>query len=455
MRRTMSLVLAAALATFAGLLPGQVRDAAAQQTDADESDIQQRLSTIERDLQDGRSAVISLERQTTDLAAEINALRVQIGAASRAAQRYALDIDELDAELSRLVTRETAASDDLIARRAALAATLAGLQRLSLRPQAALLVTPGDPNDVVRSGLLLRRVVPAIERQATELRQQLAGLTDLRQDIASRRDDLDRTKSSLDAQRQQLASLRTEKTGVLDRARGQRDDVVARLDSLAGEADSLEELLAQLQQQAADRAAAAAAAQAAREAAEQETAAQSLARAAPQQSPQRQDAAPPPPAVPGDQLAALAPPGIASIADARGALTQPALGKLVQLFGDPTDFGSKSDGIVYSTSLDALVVAPWDGQVVFADRFRTFGQIVIIDHGEGYHSLLAGLKRIDAPVGQWVLAGEPVGVAGNSGGDAAAEPTGDGPRVYVEFRRDGKPINPLPWIAASTDKVSG
>lgn len=459
MRRTAPMVLVAALATFAGPLPGQVRDAAAQQTDADESDIQQRLSTIERDLQDGRSAVISLERQTTDLAAEINALRVQIGAASRAAQRYALDIDELDAELSRLVTRETAASDDLIARRAALAATLAGLQRLSLRPQAALLVTPGDPNDVVRSGLLLRRVVPAIERQATELRQQLAALTDLRQDIASRRDDLDRTRSSLDAQRQQLASLRTEKTGVLDRARGQRDDVVARLDSLAGEADSLEELLAQLQQQAAARAAAAAAAaaaaEAAREAAEQETAAQSLARATPRQSPQSQATVPLPPAVPGDQLAALAPPGIASIADARGALTQPALGKLVQLFGDPTDFGSKSDGIVYSTSLDALVVAPWDGQIVFADRFRTFGQIVIIDHGEGYHSLLAGLGRIDAPVGQWVLAGEPVGVAGNSGGDAATEPTGEGPQVYVEFRRDGKPINPLPWIAASTDKVSG
>ena len=72
---------------------------------------------------------------------------------------------------------------------------------------------------------------------------------------------------------------------------------------------------------------------------------------------------------------------------------------------------------------------------------------MIIDHGQGYHSLLAGLARIDTVIGQWVLAGEPVGVMGR---EAKEKPV-----LYVELRRDGQPINPLPWLAARKGKVSG
>ena len=103
-----------------------------------------------------------------------------------------------------------------------------------------------------------------------------------------------------------------------------------------------------------------------------------------------------------------------------------------------------------------------------ADPFRSFGRILIIDHGEGYHSLIAGLDRLDANVNQWVLAGEPVGVAGGGtvdnslkGGRAktgqaggSANQTG-GATLYVELRRDGQPINPLPWMAASTNRTRG
>ena len=277
-RHLFLLVPAVALAALAGIAPGQIHTAAAQ----DQGGIQQRLSTIEQDLKDGRAAVISLEHQTVDLAADINALRVQIGAASRAAQRYAVDIASLDAELTDLSAREAASLRDLASRRKALSITLAGLQRLSLRPQAALLVTPGDLNDVVRSGLLLRSAVPGIERQAAELRQQLTALADLRQQIAGRRNDLSRTRQSLTLQQQQLTALRTEKSGVLDRARVQRDDTVARLDSLAGEADNLEELLAQLQRESAQRA---------REAAERAAAAERLAAAERQAAAERLAAA--------------------------------------------------------------------------------------------------------------------------------------------------------------------
>ncbi len=57
----------------------------------------------------------------------------------------------------------------------------------------------------------------------------------------------------------------------------------------------------------------------------------------------------------------------------------------------------------------AQIVAPFDGRIAFEGPFRSYGQILIIEHGGGYHTVLAGLDRVDAVVGQWLLAGEPVG----------------------------------------------
>ncbi len=84
---------------------------------------------------------------------------------------------------------------------------------------------------------------------------------------------------------------------------------------------------------------------------------------------------------------------------------------------------------------------------MFAGPFRGYGQLLIIAHGEGYHTLLAGIDRVDGAVGQLLLAGEPVGQMGASPGRK--------PELYVELRHDGDPIDPTPWLAATETKVSG
>ena len=125
----------------------------------------------------------------------------------------------------------------------------------------------------------------------------------------------------------------------------------------------------------------------------------------------------------------------------------PASGVVVKQFGEEADSGQQSKGIVIETRKGARVVAPFDGQVVFAGAFRGYGQILIVEHSEGYHSLIAGISRIDVSVKQYVLGGEPVGLMGD-GPDA-------GLRLYLEIRQRGRPINPLPWLAADKRKVSG
>jgi septal ring factor EnvC (AmiA/AmiB activator) len=109
--------------------------------------------------------------------------------------------------------------------------------------------------------------------------------------------------------------------------------------------------------------------------------------------------------------------------------------------------GLTRKGISIETGTGAQVVVPRDGTVVFAGAFKGYGQLLIIEHVGGYLSLLAGMARIDSAIGQQVLSGEPAGVMGKPG---------NGPPVlYVELRREGQPINPLPWLATRKIKVNG
>ena len=105
-------------------------------------------------------------------------------------------------------------------------------------------------------------------------------------------------------------------------------------------------------------------------------------------------------------------------------------------------------GYRWQTRGGAQIVAPYDGRIVFAGPFRRYGQLLIIAHGEGYHTLLAGFASIDGVVGQWLLAGEPVGKMGQQESQRK-------PELYIELRQNGEPMNPLPWLAATETKVSG
>ncbi len=130
-----------------------------------------------------------------------------------------------------------------------------------------------------------------------------------------------------------------------------------------------------------------------------------------------------------------------------GPVALPVQGRVEQRYGEGTGFGNASRGITIVTRERAQIVAPHDGKVAFAGSFRRYGQILIIEHGGGYHTVLAGMAQIDCVVGQWLLAGEPIGSMGRADREETA--------LYVELRRDGQPINPLPWMTASGQKVRG
>jgi septal ring factor EnvC (AmiA/AmiB activator) len=138
-------------------------------------------------------------------------------------------------------------------------------------------------------------------------------------------------------------------------------------------------------------------------------------------------------------------------ADAKGMLPLPANGARLRGYGVSDGGGAKSDGVSIETRELAQITAPCDGWVLYAGKFRSYGQVLIINAGGGYHVLLAGMEQTSVTVGQFVLAGEPVASMG------ALRPKEDGvpaarPVLYVEFRKDQRPIDPDPWWSAGVEK---
>ena len=139
--------------------------------------------------------------------------------------------------------------------------------------------------------------------------------------------------------------------------------------------------------------------------------------------------------------------------DAKGLLPVPAQGRRVLNYGEKTQYGSQSKGLVLETRHGAQVVSPCDGWIVYAGEFRSYGQLLIINAGGGYHILLAGLSQIDVQLAQFVLAGEPVGVMSGAGKTSVAKSQENVPVLYIEFRKDQRPVDPDPWWADASRKV--
>lgn len=378
-----------------------------------------RLKELESALEKGRSEQDRLRRKADALTGELRSLREEMVGAARQAQGFEESLSDLEARLAELAAAESRSSEALALRQQQLTGVLTAIQRLAWRPSESLIAQPASPADTVRSAILLRAALPQIEASASRLRAELAALTTLREDIARQKKKIASTAQQLEAEQKRLKSLVTRKSQVQQSLEEKGQDSEKRLTRLTAEAAGLRDLLARLEE-------------------ESHAQTERLRRAAAQPPPEKPGKAP-------TQTAQLA---VRPSNKGLGELPLPARGRVLSQFGDASEVGTTHKGITIETRNGAQVVAPHDGRVLFAGPFRGYGQLLILEHGEGYHTLLAGMARIDGAVGQTLVAGEPVGIMGD----------GDGkPTLYLELRRNGQPVNPLPWLTTrkDKDKVSG
>ncbi len=389
-----------------------------------------RLRQLEQDMTRDRAERKAIHKRAEALAAEIEGARARATGAARAAQDSERALARLEAEIVQLARAEAEAETRLQARRAQAGAATMALQRLALHPPEAMFAQPVSPSDTVRGGILLRAAVPEIERRAALVRTDLDAVRAARETAAARRAAHAAQAAQLVRERRTLDEALAAKAALQKEVVAEGRAAERRLAALAAEAKGLNELMARLESEQGNRRAAEAAA-----------AAKTAARPTPEPR----------------KRAAVAPPSSAAFARARGRMPMPVVGQIVLSYGQTTRAGLTHKGITLETQGGSTVIAPFAGYVVFAGEFRGYGQLLILDHGDGYHTLLAGLTRIDGVPGLWVETGEPVGIMGQGGGQGGGPGGAARPQLYVEIRRGGQPVDPLPWLAAGNgnNKVSG
>lgn len=386
----------------------------------------EQLDRLEKQIDTERGRDAELTRKLDAIAAEISELRGKVIGAARAAQDSESLLTRLERKLAETQTSLREQEEALHRRRKQIGGTLLVLERLSRNPPRALLLSPNKPVEVVRQAMLLRTSLPLIQNRADELREGMIALTRTRDDIDRQLRELKGASDLYSDQRTLLDSLIERKAKLLQDTEAERERTRRRIERLTHEAKTLKELFARLE---AERPA---------------PAPPPPAPAPPRETKERAKSTPR-----ERQTALLSAPRPSALRPfpSRGPITLPVRGEISQHYGDNTSYGTTVKGLTISTRPAARVVSPYDGKVLFAGPFRGYGQILIIEHGGGYHTLLSGLERVDTDVGQWLLAGEPVGVM--------AKPSNGRPRLYIELRQEGQPVNPLPWFAEYRGKDQG
>ncbi len=377
--------------------------------------------------------------RAAELAAQKQAA-ARVSAAAAEEQRLAAQRVAAAARLRQAETATAAAAQrmedlssrqrDIQARLAARAADMVPLlpliERLQLYPAETLLAAPTDPETALTGVLVLRGLARQLETDAKALRREQAELDRTRQEIEQQTPVLNAAQAAQAAQAAELDRQIAATASGKREAMGEAVAAARRAADLAARAEGLRAVIAAIE---------------AERRAEEKRAREEAAAAERMKHTQAAQAA-------RERQAALARPTgsgtIAATARPGGQLLVPVAGRVSRHWGDRTDAGPAT-GITYQPPPSARVVAPCSGRVVFGAPFRSFGLLLIIDCGGGYHTVLAGLERLDAKVGQPVQAGEPVGVMPSW--DPKDDPRAAGrPGLYVELRRGGTPVDPAPWL---------
>jgi septal ring factor EnvC (AmiA/AmiB activator) len=336
-----------------------------------------------------------------------------------------------EAKLRELAQREDQLRASLSGRRRVITEVLAVLQRMGRRPPPALMVRPEDALESVRTAMMLGAVLPDMRSEMESLATHLADLVRVRAEARRERESLGHDLASLADDKARMTALVAERQKRLGEAEQALEGERQRAQALARQAGTLQDLIAKLEQ-GLDPAA----------------------RAARRNQPA--------PDSRGD-LAALKDPGrlgpAVAFANAKGLLRRPVNGVKLRDFGEDGPAGAEK-GQSIATRAGAQVTAPCDGWVMYAAPYRSYGQLLILNAGGGYHVLLAGMERISVEIGQFVLTGEPVAAMGSgsqvASATAAEFSAASQPVLYIEFRKDGSPVDPTPWWATTeTEKVRG
>lgn len=402
-------VHAAVITIIAGLgsIPAPL-SAWAQTADGTAVLSEQDPEALQQALENSRARAAELAGREQALNQELAQIRSTLATNALLLQARENERRTLVDKIGDLETRLTLAQARLKARREELSQLLGGLQRLGRIPPEAILSHAKSVTELSRAATIMGNAVPAVQQALEPLRDEIETVKELRGLIDNRRIELVTLSNTLEQQDKELEALLNDRAERLASTSADHAAEAERVDNLAKRAADLQALM------------------------------QELARLPD-----------PPNATPNTAPTART---------SRLRYLPPISGQITQRFGSHVDGGGRADGLIYHARAGQMVLAPADGTVRYAGPFRRYGRVVIIDHGQEYHSVLAGPLALMAQVGQPVRAGEPIGrldhsiassnsllQSGVSGSNTDELP------LYFESRYRGRPQNPLLFVANQTN----
>lgn len=387
------------------------------------------LSEVEASLQLSRERIDALKAEIAEMEGDRTRQNAALIAAGQRVKLAEIEVADVEERLSDLIVQELDVRGRLDGADAEIANVLAALQRISLNPPPALIVDPSDALGSARGAMLIAAIVPQLRERADLVGTDLKRLMAIKEQALAEEATLKANYSVLEEEQLRIATLIAARKRGIEQAGAQLSAEEQAAVDLAERASTLRELIDALSARAS-----------------QTQTTRTPQPDTPQLSPEAiklafANAARTEPAVPFPL--------------ARGYLAQPANGVTVVQFGAGDGFGGISQGQSVVTRAEAQVVAPADGWVLYRGPYLNYGQIIILNTGQGYTALLAGLETISVDIGQFVLMGEPLGQMGSRtiGRTVTTNAGNAQPTLYIELRQNNEPIDPESWWARNEQQT--
>lgn len=456
------------------------------------------LDEKRKELEATESKAKAIKTDVADLDAERERLNSRLVDTAALIQKSEAQLTAIEGRMSELEAQEKIVRGSLGQRHGQISKLLVALQRMGRNPPPVLITRREDALKMVRSAMLLSSAFPDLRSQALALSERLDDLVRVMTDIRTEGERLQAETDRLNEARTRLASLMEAKKLTIADRQSELKAVQSASAELSKSVTDLSELISRLDKAVTEKTGLGAyenelkanggttqpapagdtttaattpapfvVASDATPATSSGTVATDAAAVSASETAETKVAVLQPPKL-KPQIIELAPSHAALMpgspgrikpaipfATARAKLPFPAQGRRMMSFGERTQYGGQSKGMVLETRSGGQVVAPCDGWVLYAGEFRSYGQLLIINAGDGYHVLLAGMSQIDVQPGQFVLTAEPIGTMSGRQSTSPGSTQSNAPVLYIEFRKDGRPIDPDPWWIHSQQKVQG
>lgn len=362
------------------------------------------LTRIKAQIKEEQEAHLSLKEKAKTMASEVSTVQKELIKTANEVQDFEDTLSKLEKNLLELQEKQALIEKRFKDNKAQMVLLLTAMQKMAVLPAQTSLLQTGDPNNNLRAMLLLKSTQQPLDAAAKKLKEDLDILISLQSAIKAQASQIKLASARLSSKKENMERLFKQKFILQAHLESESLEAKKKATELGRQAKDLQDLLRKLDLE--------------------EKRQQQIASAARRTKPEL-DGQPRPQRVSG------------AFEKSFGSLPLPARGRIIQKYGDKTELGATAKGITLQTRPNAQVVSIFDGKILFAGPFKGYGNLLIIEHGDGYHTLLSGLDRIDTQVGQNVLTGEPVGIMS----------TNTHQKLYIEFRKDGQTINPDSWFA--------